>query len=156
MGMEIERKFTVKQLPEELDRYRYHIIEQAYLTDDPVIRVRREDESYYMTYKGVGGDNTSLAHEEYNLKLTKEAYDFLASKTEGTVNGRVVSKFDEVKCLPDSIEELKAQYNCIGKPHNLSPKYWIGVDAKTAPDDLLQELTKHSYEIVKAKYNKYE
>ena len=85
MGMEIERKFTIKRLPDDIDGFEYHIIEQAYLTDDPVIRVRREDDKYYMTYKGVGGDNTSLAHEEYNLPLTKEAYDFLASKTEGCI-----------------------------------------------------------------------
>ena len=85
MGMEIERKFTVKHLPEGLEDYSFHIIEQAYLTDNPVIRVRREDDSYYMTYKGVGGANTSLAHEEYNLPLTKEAYDTLLSKSEGNI-----------------------------------------------------------------------
>ena len=37
---------------------------------------------------------------------------------------------------------------------NLSPKHWIGVDATTAPDDLLRQLTRDSYEIVKAKYRK--
>ena len=91
-----------------------------------------------------------LNNENHQVHLNQR------QKAEGIVNDRVVSEFDEVKCLPDSIEELKTQYNCIGKPHNLSPKYWIGVDAKTAPDDLLQELTKHSYEIVKAKYKKHE
>lgn len=85
MGMEIERKFTIKQLPEGLDGYDHRIIEQAYLTDDPVIRVRREDDRYYMTYKGVGGSNTSLSHEEYNLVLTKKAYETLASKAEGKI-----------------------------------------------------------------------
>ncbi|MCR5031820.1 MAG: CYTH domain-containing protein [Lachnospiraceae bacterium] len=80
--MEIERKFTIKQLPADLERYPFHIIEQAYLTTDPVIRVRREDDSYYMTYKGKG---TSLAHEEYNLPLTKEAYDTLKAKADGNL-----------------------------------------------------------------------
>ncbi len=85
MGMEIERKFTIKKLPEDLGSYDYHVIEQAYLTTEPTIRVRREDERYYMTYKGVGGCNTSLSHEEYNLPLTKEAYETLASKADGNV-----------------------------------------------------------------------
>ncbi len=85
MGMEIERKFTINKLPEDLDSYDFHLIEQAYLTTEPTIRVRREDERYYMTYKGCGGDNTSLAHEEYNLALTKEAYDTLSSKADGNV-----------------------------------------------------------------------
>lgn len=85
MGMEIERKFTVKELPSDLRSYEFHTIEQAYLVTEPTIRVRREDERYYMTYKGVGGDNTSLAHEEYNLPLTKESYETLASKADGNV-----------------------------------------------------------------------
>ena len=56
---------------------------------------------------------------------------------------------------PERIEELKARYDCIGKPYNESSKYWIGIDANTAPDELLQELTRNSYEIVKAKYKKH-
>ena len=59
-----------------------------------------------------------------------------------------------LKCQPERIDELKAQYSCIVKPFNMSPKYWIGINPETAPDALLQELTKNSYEIVKAKYKK--
>ena len=33
-----------------------------------------------------------------------------------------------------------------------SPKHWIGINPNTAPDNLLQELTRNSYEIVKVKY----
>lgn len=85
MGMEIERKYKVKNMPENLDSYDFHIIEQAYLTTAPTIRVRREDESYYMTYKGCGGSNTALSHEEYNLPLTKEAYESLKNKSDGKI-----------------------------------------------------------------------
>ncbi len=85
MGREIERKFTIKHLPDGLDGYDCHIIEQAYLTTEPVIRIRREDDRYYMTYKGVGGDNTSLSHEEYNLPLTAEAYETLKDKADGNL-----------------------------------------------------------------------
>ena len=59
-----------------------------------------------------------------------------------------------LKCQPERIDELKARYDCIGKPFNLPFKYWIGVDANAAEDTLLRELTKNSYEIVKAKYTK--
>ena len=75
------------------------------------------------------------------------------------VHGYMFSFFDcdnfsvvTLKCQPDGIEELKATYDCITKPFNLSPKYWIGVNAETVPDDLLLQLTSNSYEIVKAKY----
>lgn len=49
--MEIERKYLVRALPAHLDSYPYHTIEQAYLCTEPVIRIRRQDDSYYLTYK---------------------------------------------------------------------------------------------------------
>lgn len=79
--MEIERKFTVAALPENLESYPCHIIEQAYLNTDPVVRIRREDDSYYMTYKGRG----LLAREEYNLPLNEESYYHLREKADGNV-----------------------------------------------------------------------
>ena len=60
-----------------------------------------------------------------------------------------------VKCQPERIEDLKAQNECIGNPYNESPKHWIGIEPATAPDQLLKELTRNSYEIVKAKYSKH-
>ena len=78
--MEIERKFTVKELP-ELTKYDFHIMEQGYLNTDPVVRARKEDESYYLTYKGKG----LLAREEYNLPLNKEAYYHLVEKSDGII-----------------------------------------------------------------------
>jgi len=77
------------------------------------------------------------------------------------VSGHMFSFFDcndfsviSLKCQPERIEELKARYDCIGNPYNESPKHWIGVDPAAAPDRLLKELTRNSYEIVKAKYRK--
>lgn len=79
--MEIERKFTVTKLPEHLESYPCHIIEQAYLNTDPVVRIRKEDESYYLTYKGKG----LLAREEYNLPLNEASYYHLREKADGNV-----------------------------------------------------------------------
>ena len=52
--MEIERKFLVSSPPEEFRRCPFHQIEQAYLCTGPVVRIRREDQSYYLTYKSQG------------------------------------------------------------------------------------------------------
>ena len=79
--MEIERKFTVKTLPVNLEQYPFHIIEQAYLNTDPVVRIRKEDDTYYLTYKGKG----LLAREEYNLPLNEESYYHLREKADGNV-----------------------------------------------------------------------
>lgn len=78
--MEIERKFTVKELP-DLSGYAFHVMEQGYLNTDPVVRVRKEDDTYYLTYKGKG----LLAREEYNLPLNKESYYHLVEKSDGII-----------------------------------------------------------------------
>ncbi len=79
--MEIERKFTLKTVPADLDTYPVLHIEQAYLSIDPVVRVRKENDLYYMTYKG----NGMMAREEYNLPLTEEAYYHLREKADGNI-----------------------------------------------------------------------
>lgn len=79
--MEIERKFTIKEMPENLESYPCHHIEQAYLNTNPVVRVRKEDDEYYLTYKGKG----MMAREEYNLTLNQESYYHLREKADGNV-----------------------------------------------------------------------
>lgn len=77
--MEIERKFLIKELPLNLEQYRCHHIEQGYLCTDPVVRVRKQDDAYYLTYKGGG----KMVREEYNLPLNAEAYAHLIAKADG-------------------------------------------------------------------------
>lgn len=79
--MEIEKKFTINKLPGHLETYPPHIIEQAYLNTNPVLRIRRQDDTYYLTYKGEG----LLAREEYNLPLNAESYAHLLPKADGNV-----------------------------------------------------------------------
>ena len=81
--MEIERKFLIKkeQLPKDLANCSFHKIEQGYLSISPVVRVRMDNDEYYLTYKGKG----LLAREEYNLPLTKESYEHLIKKADGNI-----------------------------------------------------------------------
>lgn len=81
--MEIERKFLINKedLPKNLESYPFHRIEQGYLCTSPVVRIRRQDEEYFLTYKSKG----LLAREEYNLPLTKESYEHLKPKADGIV-----------------------------------------------------------------------
>ena len=78
--MEIERKFMVNYLPDDLERYPKRRLEQAYISTDPVIRVRDSGGEYVLTVKGKG----LLAREEFELLLTRDAYDRLAEKAEGS------------------------------------------------------------------------
>ncbi len=78
--MEIERKFLTEKIPFDITAYPCHNMTQAYISFSPTIRVRRSDEAYYLTVKGKG----HLAREEFELPLTKEDYERLLQKTEGT------------------------------------------------------------------------
>ena len=79
--MEIERKYLTHKLPENLDTYPYKKIEQAYLCTEPVVRIRKQNQEYFLTYKGKG----LLVREEHNLPLTEAAYLHLKEKADGIV-----------------------------------------------------------------------
>lgn len=79
--MEIERKFLIPTLPEDLETFPSSLLEQAYLCTDPVVRVRRSDDEFTLTYKSRG----LMSREEYNLPLTAESYEHLKAKADGNI-----------------------------------------------------------------------
>lgn len=82
--MEIERKYLIHTLPENLENYPHRIIEQGYLSTEPVVRIRRDNDEYILTYKSKG----LMMREEYNLPLTKDSYMHLREK----IDGRLIIK----------------------------------------------------------------
>ena len=84
--MEIERKYLIdeKNLPADLESCRSVLIEQGYLCRKPVVRIRRQDDDYILTYKSGG----LMAREEYNLPLGAEGYAHLKEK----IDGKLISK----------------------------------------------------------------
>lgn len=77
--MEIERKYLIHHLPDGYDKFPHKEIEQGYLSTEPVVRIRKAGGIYTLTYKGSG----LMVREEYNLPLTKEAYEHMRPKTDG-------------------------------------------------------------------------
>lgn len=82
--MEIERKYLITQLPDHYQTCPFRQIEQGYLSTDPVVRIRRQDHEFYLTYKSSG----LMVREEYNLPLTEDAYYHLREK----IDGRLITK----------------------------------------------------------------
>lgn len=93
--MEIERKYLIKKLPENLSSFPFRSIEQGYLCTDPVIRIRKDDDRYELTYKSKG----LMCREEYNLPLTCEAYEHLLPK----IDGRLIQKKRYMIPLTDTL-----------------------------------------------------
>lgn len=110
--MEIERKFTIKSLPADLESYPCRRIEQGYLNTSPVVRVRREDNDYYLTYKSSG----MMAREESNLPLTEEAYCHLKEKSDG----RIISKRRYLIPLPHPAFQERDGFPCPPSDYSLT------------------------------------
>lgn len=75
--MEIERKFLVDSLP-SLAHYHSKKIIQAYISTDPVIRIRQMDTQYFLTVKSHG----HIMREEFEMPITKEQFHSLQNKIE--------------------------------------------------------------------------
>lgn len=85
--MEIERKFTIKQLPENLHSYECKVIEQGYLNTKPVVRIRKSNDDYYLTYKSKQGVQATtsdvIINHEVELPLDQVSYEHLKTKIDG-------------------------------------------------------------------------
>ena len=77
--MEIERKYLIRQLPNHLNDYPHDEISQAYISTDPVIRIRKKNEDYILTIKSKG----LLAREEIEMPISKESFLHLLEKKDG-------------------------------------------------------------------------
>ena len=51
---EIERKFLVKEIPNNLQQYKCYKIKQGYISTNPTIRLRQRDNEYILTIKSSG------------------------------------------------------------------------------------------------------
>lgn len=86
--MEIEKKFFVKQMPQNIEKYSKKEIEQGYLLlEDPVLRVRKSNDNYLLTYKSIKGIpqdmmDIALSAQEVELPISKEAYYHLLNKVD--------------------------------------------------------------------------
>ena len=83
--MEIERKFLVKYLPENLENYEQKRISQGYLCTNPVLRIRRSNEEYFLTYKGAG----LVAREEHEFPISAEAFEHMLAKIDGILIDKI-------------------------------------------------------------------
>lgn len=83
--MEIEKKFQIKELP-DLSGYQKREIEQGYLCTDPVVRIRKSDDRYILTYKSNMGIEPSgivaQVNQEIEVPLNEKSYRHLREKVD--------------------------------------------------------------------------
>ncbi len=132
--MEIERKFLIKILPKNLENYEKLHISQGYLCTDPVIRIRRSNDDYFLTYKGKG----LFAREEYNLPLTKESFEHLLPKVDGILidklryniplDGKLVAELDIFQGKLAPLQLVEVEFDTLEEANSFLPPSWFGED----------------------------
>ena len=131
--MEIERKYLLKKLPDDLDTYRHRHLEQGYLCTAPVVRIRKDDDRYELTYKSGG----MMVRQEYNLLLTKDSYEHLKKK----VDGRLITKkrymipyekyMVELDVFENDLAPLvlaEVEFETEEEANSFTPPEWFGKD----------------------------
>ncbi len=79
--MEIERKYLVRDLPDDLEQYEHYEIEQAYLCTSPTLRIRKMGEKYILTVKEpLQTSSTAIYNREEEFTLSEQTYNYLMSK----------------------------------------------------------------------------
>lgn len=134
--MEIERKYLIsaKDLPDNLNDYPSNELEQAYIITDPVLRIRKKDNEYILTYKGQG----FMKRQEEEFPLNAEAYEKLLTKTEGTIISKTRYKIPEKDDLTIELDVFRKELNGLilaevefpdeESANTYTPPAWFGRD----------------------------
>lgn len=130
--MEIERKYLVPKLPDNYKNYPKEEIAQAYLCTSPVVRIRRSNEDYYLTYKGSG----LMVREEYNLPLTRESYEHLLPKADGRIiektryriplENNLTAELDIFENDLAPLQLVEVEFESVEKANSFLPPDWFG------------------------------
>lgn len=131
-NMEIERKFIPLEIPYDLSELKSKLIEQGYLNTDPVVRVRRTDDKYTLTYKGSG----MKERVEYNLPLNENAYNNLIKKVDGNIitkrrylipleNG-LIGELDVFEGKFDGLIMLEVEFESTKQSDSFEVPGWFG------------------------------
>ena len=146
--MEIERKFLVKDLPEHLEQYEQKRIAQGYLCTNPVVRIRRSNDDYYLTYKGKG----LLAREEYDLPLTAESFEHMLPKIDGILIDKVrylipledghTAELDIFQGKLTPIRLVEVEFDSVEEAEQFVAPDWFGEDVTYSPKYYNSNLSK--------------
>lgn len=135
--MEIERKFLIKELPADLESYDKQRISQGYINTNPVVRIRRSNDEYYLTYKGKG----HMVREEYNLPLTAEAFEHMLPKIDGILIDKIrylipldekhTAELDIFQGTLTPLRLVEVEFDSVEDANAFVPPAWFGDDVTT-------------------------
>lgn len=130
---EIEKKYLIKKLPSLENLKKYKII-QAYISIEPVLRIRQKNDKFFFTFKGKG----LLKRVEFEQEITKYEFKNLLNKTEGNIieKNRYIyplenDLFAEIDIFEKPFENLcivEVEFKTEEQAQNFTPPDWFGQD----------------------------
>ena len=136
---EIERKWLIDKVPVSLGDKECLHIEQAYLSFSPTVRVRKENDACYLTYKGApepGG--SGIKHSEYNLPLDAASYEHLREKRDGIlikkdrflipIEKGLTIELDVFKEKYEGLKVAEVEFESEEEAESFTPPDWFGRD----------------------------
>ncbi|MCL2461496.1 MAG: CYTH domain-containing protein [Defluviitaleaceae bacterium] len=132
--MEIERKFLIKRLPCGLESCPVLQLSQAYISTDPVIRIRKSNDDFYLTMKGEG----TVAREEHEMRITGPQYEKLLAKAESAplektrylvpLEGGLTAELDVYHGALAGLATVEVEFESLEDAENFAPPEWFGKD----------------------------
>ena len=139
--MEIERKYLVDRLPEDLDGYPHVEIEQCYLCTSPTVRIRRMGDVFILTVKenlSKGRAGEAIHNREEEFLLSADSYERLKSKCEGRpvlktrykipLDGGLTAELDIFHGVHDGLRLVEVEFPDTEASDAFTPPDWFGED----------------------------
>lgn len=130
--MEIERKFLIKELPDNLSSYPHDELCQAYVSTSPVIRVRKKNNEYILTIKSSG----MLSRQEMEMAIDEAAFLNLKGKKEGIIiektrykiplNGGLLIELDLFHDVYEGFCMAEVEFESEEQANTFCPPSWFG------------------------------
>lgn len=154
--MEIERKFLIHTLPENLQEYPHDELCQAYVCTSPVIRVRKKNEDYILTIKSSG----MLARQEIEMPIDEQAFEHLKEKKDGILISKTRYKIPEEHGLTIELDLFhgvyegfcmaEVEFETVEQAGVFLPPSWFGKDVTYDPRFHNSRLSKNTEEEIAA------
>ncbi len=136
--MEIERKYLIKEMPENISEYEHHEISQGYVDTDPVVRIRRYDDNFILTIKSRG----LLERIEIEKDLSQEEFEQLSQMVQGNLiektryiipyNGLKL-EIDEFHGIFEGLKYGEVEFDDIESSKNFTPPDYMFMDVTEEP-----------------------
>lgn len=142
--MEIEKKFLIKHLP-DLSTFEKKEIEQGYLCTNPVVRIRKSNERYILTYKSKFGVEPGIwdaqVSEEVEVMLSRDGYFHLREKVDDHVITKTrylvplgdghIGELDVFHGVLEGLCFIEVEFSDEEDAMNFFPPEWFGQNVST-------------------------